>query len=68
MTKMQQARDAKKWSQTKIAYMAGMAQSDVSAMENGWRKPYPGQAKRLAKLLGLKPEELTEPADNQPAA
>ena len=60
MTKMQQARDAKKWSQTKIAYMAKMAQSDISALENGWRKPYPGQAKRLGKLLGLSPDELTD--------
>jgi len=60
MTKMQQRRDAKAWSQTKLAYMAKVAQSDISAIENGWRKPYPGQAKRLSKLLGLTPDELTQ--------
>lgn len=62
MTKAEAARAAKKWSQTKLAYMAGMAQSDISAIENGWRKPYPSQAKRLAKLLGVKADELTQDA------
>jgi DNA-binding XRE family transcriptional regulator len=62
MTKMQQVRDAREWSQMKLAHMAGVAQSDISAMENGWRKPYPTQAKRLAKLLGLTPDELTQDA------
>jgi|WetSurMetagenome_2_1015567.scaffolds.fasta_scaffold86254_2 ribosome-binding protein aMBF1 (putative translation factor) len=67
MTKLQQTRDAKGWSQTKLAYMAKVAQSDISAIENGWRKPYPGQAKRIAKLLGLKPEELTQAVDQSAA-
>lgn len=67
ITKAQRARDAKGWSQTKLAYIARMAQSDISAIENGWRKPYPAQAKRLAKALGLRPDELTEDATT-PAA
>lgn len=68
MTKLEQARRARKFSQMELAARAKVAQSDVSAMENGWRRPYPKQAKRLARVLGLTPDELTEPADDHKAA
>jgi ribosome-binding protein aMBF1 (putative translation factor) len=62
MTNLEAARRGRKWSQTTLAYMAKLAQSDISAIENGWRKPYPAQAKRLAKLLNIKADELTADA------
>ena len=62
MTKLEQARRARKFSQMELAARAKVAQSDVSSIERGWRKPYPGQAKRLARVLGLAPDELTETA------
>jgi ribosome-binding protein aMBF1 (putative translation factor) len=68
MTKLEAVRKRREWSQTKLAYMAGMAQSDISAIENGWRKPYPAQAKRLATLLGLQPDELTQDTHDGAAA
>ena len=60
MTKLEQARTARKMSQTELAFKAKVAQSDVSAIEHGWRVPYPNQAKRLARVLKLRPDELTE--------
>jgi ribosome-binding protein aMBF1 (putative translation factor) len=45
--------------------MAGMAQSDISAIENGWRKPYPAQAARLAKVLSVKASALVEAANEK---
>ena len=62
MTKLQAARKSRGWTQMQLAYRAKMAQADVSAIENG-RKPWPAHAERLGKLLGLRPEELTEDAE-----
>ena len=62
MTKLEARRHERQWNQTTLAYMARTTQSDISAFENGWRKPYPAQAKRLAEVLGLTPDELTEDA------
>lgn len=60
MTKLQAARLARGWTQTELAGKVGFAQGVVSLMERGWLVPRPDQAKRLAKALGLKAEELTE--------
>jgi ribosome-binding protein aMBF1 (putative translation factor) len=68
MTKLKQARLARAWSQMDLAFRAEMAQSDISAIENGWRKPYPAQAKRLGKLLKLDPGELVDSVPDASAA
>lgn len=60
MTRMQAVRTRRQWTQTYLAELAGVAQSDISAIERGWRKPYPRQAKRLAMVLGVKASELTQ--------
>jgi transcriptional regulator with XRE-family HTH domain len=53
-------------SQTVLAAAAGrLSASDISRFENGFAKPYPEQAVRLAGVLGLEPGELLEPA-NEP--
>jgi ribosome-binding protein aMBF1 (putative translation factor) len=62
-TKLKAARHARKWSQTKLGWKARMVQSDISAIENGKRNPYPEEAKRLAKALNLTADELTQDAE-----
>ena len=62
MTNLEAVRTRRQWSQEKLAEMAGLAQSDISAIERGWRKPYPKQAARLARVLGIKASELTQDA------
>ena len=40
-------------SQVKLSCMTGIASTDISAIENGWKKPFPGWKKRIAKALGV---------------
>jgi ribosome-binding protein aMBF1 (putative translation factor) len=63
MTKLEQARRRRDWSQTDLAAKAGrLSAADISRFERGWQKPYPAQAKRLARVLSLAPAELTTEA------
>ena len=57
--KIRAARKARKWSQMELAVRAGITQPAVSAIEHGQRL-FPEHLKRLARVLRLKPEELTE--------
>lgn len=61
-TKMKAERVRKGWNQQTLGYHAKVAVSDISKYENGRAIPYDGQAKRLAKVLGLTVQELQEPA------
>ena len=60
MTKAKSARLARKWTQAYLGKRARLAQTQISAIESGWLMPRPDQAKRLAKALGLKADELTQ--------
>lgn len=63
MTRLEQERRKRKWSQTTLAAAAGkLSGSDISRIERRWQKPYPAQAERLAKVLDLDPEDLTRVA------
>jgi transcriptional regulator with XRE-family HTH domain len=57
-----------KLSQQTVGYRAGIANTDVSKIENGRQIPYPSQAKRLARVLGLQPDELLAPANGVEAS
>ncbi len=48
------------WTQTELAYFARMSSAEVSRIESGRMVPYPGHAKRLARVLGLQSSELLE--------
>jgi transcriptional regulator with XRE-family HTH domain len=41
------------WSQTKLSMLTGIAQSDLSAVENGRKLPHAGWRARLARALEL---------------
>jgi len=60
MTKLEAARLARGWSQTKLGWKARLAQSQISGFEQRRIMVGPEQAKRLAKALGLDPSELTQ--------
>ena len=65
-TKLKAARTARGMSQTTLAAEAGrLSTTDISKFENLMARPYPAQAERLARVLGLAPGELLEPADAQ---
>jgi len=69
MTRLQFERTKRGLSQTTLAAMAErLSPSDISKFERLYARPYPAQAQRLARVLGLSPEELLEPADQLPAA
>ena len=68
MTKLEAERRRRGLSQTQLAAKARkLSASDISRMERLWQKPYPAQAERIARVLGLRPEELTEPAPKSAA-
>ncbi len=64
-SKLRSRRLARRLSQQKLGFFADVSASDVSRIETLRMVPYPGQAERLGRVLGLKPTELQEPAGNR---
>ena len=60
--KIKAERLKRKWSQTTLGYHAKLSASEVSRIESGRTRPYPGQAARLGRALGIPPDQLLEPA------
>jgi transcriptional regulator with XRE-family HTH domain len=60
MLKLKEQRLRRGWTQQDLAYHARMAAADVSRIESGRLKPYPSQLARLARVLGITPEELMQ--------
>jgi transcriptional regulator with XRE-family HTH domain len=56
-------RERRGWSQSFVTRLTGIAQSDLSAFENGRRAAGPGQRRRLARALGLTESELFVPIE-----
>lgn len=56
--RMKAARLARGWSQQRLAVEAGVGYADICRAERGLFRLYPTQAERIAKVLGLQPEEL----------
>jgi transcriptional regulator with XRE-family HTH domain len=49
------------WTQTRLSAFTGIAQSDLSAIENGRRQPGVGWRKKLALVFGMPEAELFAP-------
>ena len=62
LNKSKSERLKRRWSQQDLGYRARVSASDISRIETGRMVPYPAQAERLGRILGLSPEELQEPA------
>jgi transcriptional regulator with XRE-family HTH domain len=60
MVRLKAERLNRGWTQQELGFYASVSAADISKIERGWLKPYPGPAVRLAQVLGLKPEELLE--------
>ena len=58
--KVKAERLKRNWNQTDLAFFARMSSSDVSRIETGRMIPYSTHAERLAKALGIHPDELLE--------
>jgi transcriptional regulator with XRE-family HTH domain len=68
MLKVKQARLSRGLNQQTTAERARMQASELSKIENGRLIPTPRQAQKLAQVLGLRSDELLEPADPQAKA
>lgn len=53
MMQLRKERERRGLSQTKLSAMTGIASTDISAIENGWKRPFPGWKKRIVKALGI---------------
>lgn len=62
--RMKAARIRRGWSQQKLAVEAGVGYADICRAERGLFRLYPTQAERIAKVLGLQPEELLLEVDD----
>ena len=62
MNRLREVRSAKSMSQLALAKLTDISPWDISRIENGVLKPYPGWRKRLAKALGV-PERDVFPED-----
>jgi transcriptional regulator with XRE-family HTH domain len=65
---LKRLRTARKWSRAELGRRARVHASDVSRIEAGRARPYPGQLQRLAKALGTTAEALTVSEVSAPAA
>ena len=67
MLKITLRREGKGWTKARLARRAEMGPGDVSKIENGRLRPYPGQLRRLARALGVPPEHAHELLETVPA-
>jgi transcriptional regulator with XRE-family HTH domain len=68
VTKLEAARLARGWSQTKLGWRARLAQSQISGFEQRRITVGPEQAKRLSRALGVPADELTQDAETKQAS
>jgi transcriptional regulator with XRE-family HTH domain len=70
MLRIKWERLRREWSQEQLGAMAQLSATDISKIERRFLSPYPEQRQRLAKALGIRPEELLEEVEfsdeNQP--
>ncbi len=60
MTKMERERRRREWNQTELAFHSRLAQADISRIERRRVIPTPTYLERIARALGLLPEEVLE--------
>lgn len=63
MTKLKAARLARGLSLQEVGFRTRVQAPHLSQIERGLLKPYPPQAKRLARFLGLEVDELLQEAE-----
>jgi ribosome-binding protein aMBF1 (putative translation factor) len=68
ITKMKAERTRRGWNQQTLGFHANVSVADISRIENARLIPYPAQAERLGKVLGLQPDELQQQVTAEAAA
>ena len=58
LNRLREIRKEKGLSQLRLAFMTNIAPNEISRIENGWIKPYPGWRKRFSRALGVSEAEL----------
>lgn len=58
MSQLRQLRLERGWSQRELARRANMPEAEVSRIETGRLRAYKGQARRIARAIGVPVEEL----------
>ena len=58
LNRVREIRETRQWSQRTLARRSDMSEADVSRIETGRLRPYKGQARKLARALGVRVEEL----------
>jgi transcriptional regulator with XRE-family HTH domain len=64
MVRLKRERLKRGWSLQTLGFHAGIQGAEISKMERGILVPYPTQRERLARQLGVRPEELMQEADD----
>ena len=57
-TILKSEREKRGWTQQQLGVLARVGASDVQRIETRRMIPYPTQAEKLAKVLGVRPDEL----------
>ena len=58
MNRLKEVRKQRGFSQLTLAKLTNIAPTEISRIENGWIRPFPGWRKRLARALGVTEVEL----------
>jgi transcriptional regulator with XRE-family HTH domain len=61
LTRLRLWRERKALSQQELAERAGITRAALSRIESGQAEPHPRTTRKLAKALGLQPDDLMEP-------
>lgn len=57
---IREERKRRNWTQGDLSYHSRVGQAEISRIESGRLKPTSGQIERLARALGVKPNQLTQ--------
>ena len=68
MLRMKAERLRRGWSQADVGYRARIQPSEISRLERGLAVPYPSQLKRLARVLQVPAEQLTQEVEPEAVA
>jgi transcriptional regulator with XRE-family HTH domain len=60
MLRVKYERLKRNWNQTTLAFHSGLSVPEVSRIETGRLRPYPGQLARLADTLGVTGDALLQ--------
>lgn len=58
MNRLRELREGRGWSQAELSRRANMNASTIGQIENGRLIPYEVQIRKIAKALGVSPDEL----------